>query len=452
MSSEHFDLVVLGTGPSGGTVATKIAKTGKRVALVDSRTFGGTCALRGCNPKKVYVNAGQLVDQVQRSEGKLVADASATIDWKQLHAFKMEFTQPVADKKEQSFRDEGIQTFHGVARFVSPDTVDVVGTKLTADRFLTATGGRPRELPFAGADLVTRSDEFLELETLPEHVVFVGGGYISMEFAGVVARSGRRVTVIEKNERVLSGFDSDLVDQLTGSLQEHGVGFEMGVDISRIERSSDGEMLISFSDTAKDPMRCGLAVHGAGRVPNIDELSLSRGKIEHSEKGIAVNEFMQNPTNPRVFATGDCADTSMPRLTPVANEEARIATKNLFADKFEWTSDYGQVPKVAFTIPCIASVGQSEMEARQTTPDVKVLADDISTWGSVRKTGSTVAGYKILVAPESDLILGAHLLGPSAEETINLFALAMKFKLTATDMKSTLFAFPTSASDVRSML
>lgn len=451
MSSEQFDLVVLGTGPSGGTVATKIAKTGKRVALVDSRTFGGVCALRGCNPKKVYVNAGQLVDQVRRSEGKLVSDASVNIDWKQLHAFKTEFTQPVADKSEQSFQDEGIKTFHGVARFISPDTIDVVGTELTADRFLIATGGRPRELSFDGAEHVTRSDEFLELESMPEHVVFVGGGYISMEFAGVVARAGCRVTVIEQNDQVLSGFDADLVNQLTDSLLDHGIRFQMNAKITGIEKSSDGRLHVHLANEDA-PIKCGLVVHGAGRVPNIDELTLSRGEIEHSEKGIAVNEFMQNPTNPRVFATGDCADTGLPQLTPVANEDARAATKNLFSDKLEQAPDYGYVPKVAFTIPCIASVGLSEEAARRSNDNVKVLSDDTSSWGSVRKTGTTVAGYKILVDSETDEILGSHLLGPSAEETINLFALAMKFNLTATDMKSTLFAFPTFASDVRSML
>ncbi|MCR9209054.1 MAG: NAD(P)/FAD-dependent oxidoreductase [bacterium] len=451
MSSEQFDLVVLGTGPSGGTVATKIAKSGKRVALVDSRTFGGVCALRGCNPKKVYVNAGQLVDQVRRSEGKLVSDASVNIDWKQLHAFKTEFTQPVADKSEQSFQDEGIKTFHGVARFISPDTIDVVGTELTADRFLIATGGRPRELSFDGAEHVTRSDEFLELESMPDHVVFVGGGYISMEFAGVVARAGCQVTVIEQNDQVLSGFDPDLVNQLTDSLRDHGIRFQMNAKITGIEKSSDGCLHVHLANE-DSPIKCGLVVHGAGRVPNIDELSLSRGKIEHSEKGIAVNEFMQNPTNPRVFATGDCADTGLPQLTPVANEDARTATKNLFSDNLRQTPDYGDVPKVAFTIPCIASVGLSEESAHQSNDNVKVLSDDTSSWGSVRKTGSTVASYKILVDSETDEILGAHLLGPSAEETINLFALAMKFNLTATDMKSTLFAFPTFASDVRSML
>lgn len=451
MSSDHFDLVVLGTGPSGGTVATKIAQSGKRVALVDSRTFGGVCALRGCNPKKVYVNAGHLVDQVRRGNGRLVSDGSAKIDWKQLHDFKTEFTQPVADKKERSFQKDGIQTFHGVARFLSPDTIDVVGTELTADRFLIATGSRPRELPFEGAENVIRSDEFLELESLPDHVVFIGGGYISMEFAGAVARAGRKVTVIEKRRRVLSGFDPDLVKQLTNSLGENGIRFLMNAEISRIEKSSDGGLQIHLANETS-PIHCGLAVHGAGRVPNIDELCLLRGGIEHGENGIAVNQYMQNLTNPRVFATGDCAASGLPRLTPVANEDARIAAKNLFSETLQQTPDYGYVPKVAFTIPSIASIGLSEEEARQDNSNLRILSDDTSSWGSVRKTGPTAAGYKILVDSKTDTILGAHLLGPSAEETINLFALAMKFNLTATDMKSTLFAFPTFASDVRLML
>ncbi|MCC9658390.1 dihydrolipoyl dehydrogenase family protein [Rhodopirellula halodulae] len=452
MSDEHFDVIVIGTGPSGGTIASKAAEAGKSVALVDSRTFGGNCALRGCNPKKVYVNAGELADQVRRARGKLIEDGQVRIDWSGLHDFKEEFTRPVAEGKEDAFREKGIKTFHGVAKFVDQKAIEVAGQRLSANRIVIATGARPSDLGIGGESLVTISDDFLQLKQLPHTVVFIGGGYISMEFAGVVAAAGHSVHVIERNEQILSGFDPDLVQQLRKEYESRGVKFYLNATIESISKNDDAADSLRVSMKDESRIDAGLVVHGAGRVPNIGALQLSQGNVAFSENGIAVNEFMRSSSNPAVFATGDCADSGMPRLTPVANEESRAVSKNLFAAEMDYVPRYGDVPKVAFTIPSIASIGLSEQEAREKFSNLEVRSGDMSGWGSVRKTGSTVAGYKLLIDSQTDKIVGAHILGPNAEETINLFALAMRFGHTATDMKSTLFAFPTSAADVRSML
>lgn len=452
--SKQFDLVVIGTGPAAGTVAKKTAESGKSVAVVESREYGGTCALRGCNPKKVYTNAGNLIDQVRRANGKLGMFSEASIDWSQLLAFKREFTQPVLQKSEQSFQKLGIETFHGIATFAGPTTIQVDGRYLEAKRIFIGTGARPVPLGINGEEHVTHSAEFFELSKIPDHVVFIGGGYISMEFAHVVARYGSEVTVIDRHARPLKGFDSDLVDQLTRWSTGIGIQFICGSRVEAVLREKNGTLQVVTGDDAggQQTITTKLVVHGAGRVPNIGDLNLDAGDVQHSTQGVAVDDFMRSVSNAHVFASGDCADHDQPKLTPVANEQARVVVKNLFAESVDRKPDYGVVPRVVFTSPCLAAIGMSQSEAKQQGFDLDVRYQDTSMWDSVRKTGQDCAAYKILIDKKTDLLLGAHLLGPAAEEVINLFALAMKFDITATDLKSTLFAYPTFGADVRRML
>ncbi|TWT74078.1 dihydrolipoyl dehydrogenase family protein [Allorhodopirellula solitaria] len=452
MSDSVFDLIVIGTGPSASTIAHKCRSGGKRVAVVEERGFGGVCALRGCNPKKVYTNAADLVDRVRGAAGRLVDDNGVTIDWEQLLAFKREFTQPVLEKSEASYRDKGIATFHGSASFAGPRSIAVDGQILEAERIFVGVGAHPRPLEIPGGKRAILSDEFFELSRLPRRVVFIGGGYISMEFACVAARSGAEVTVLQRPSQVLPPFDPDLVDQLVEYSRERGVKVVTGANVTAIDGVGGQEMNVMYETTgAVHSAAAELVVHGAGRIPNLDDLGLDAGEVAFGEHGIQVDPFMRSVSNPAVFAAGDCADSGKPPLTPTANEEARIIVKNLFVDEPTQRPDYGVIPQVAFTVPAIAAIGMSQAEA-EAAHDVDVRSDDTSTWGSVRKTGQRCAGYKVLIDKQSDRILGAHLLGPAAEETINLFALAMKHNLTATDMKSTLFTFPTFASDVRRMV
>ena len=452
MSECHFDLIVIGTGPSASTVANKSAVNGKQVAVIESRGFGGTCALRGCNPKKVYTNAAEMRDRASGGKGKLVEFDQLRIDWEKLLAFKRTFTEPVAEESEKSFHEQGIKTFAGTASFAGPNAIQVGKQRLSAERIFVGVGAQVRPLNIPGGQLAVNSDEFLELSKIPPRVVFIGGGYISMEFACVVARYGATVTVLHRGAQVLKQFDADLVGQLVEYSSQHGVDVQTNAKVTAIERQGDHSLVVKFDRLGQDlSIESDLVVHGAGRVPNFEGLNLEAGKIAFGADGIEVDPYMRSLTNPAVFAAGDCADTGKPRLTPTANEEARIVAKNLFADVPAERPDYGVIPQVAFTVPSIATIGMSQPEARE-SHDVDVRYKNTSTWGSVRKTGQTCAGYKILIDKETDLILGAHLLGPAAEETINLFALAMKHGLTATDMKSTLFAFPTFASDVRRMV
>lgn len=450
---EKFDLIVIGTGPSASTVAKKSAEDGKRIVVIESRAFGGTCALRGCNPKKVYTNAGDLIERVRAGEKKLGKFESPQIDWSQLLAFKREFVELLPEKVENSLNKKGIETILGEPQFLARQQIEVSGRKLEADRIFIGCGARPVPLNIEGSEYVTLSDQFMELDSIPEHVTFIGGGYISMEFAHVIARYGSKVTIIDRNQRPLKQFEPELVAMLTSHSSSIGIHIITQAAVTSVRKDNSDFLEVEFEKNGEQQkIKTGLVVHGAGRKPNLANLHLEKAEVKYGDNGITVDKFMRSTSNSSVFAAGDCADSGMPRLTPVANEEARSVAKNIFSDSPTMMPDYGALPSVVFTSPCIASVGLSEAAAKENKIDIKIQLKDTSDWVSVKKLGLTCAGYKILIDKSNDSIVGAHLLGPAAEECINLFALAMKFNLKAHDLKSTLFAYPTFSSDIRMML
>lgn len=448
--AENYDIVILGTGPAASRIAAECAER-FRVAIVDSREIGGTCALRGCNPKKVFVRAAELVDWAQRSDGELANSGEVAIDWHKLVEFKRTFTDPVPEKSEASFRKKGIAVYQAPAKFVGPQTLSVGGAQLTAERIVVCTGAEPVRLPFPGAEHVTYSDQFLELDFLPQRVLFIGGGYISFEFAHVAHRAGSNVRMLEREDRVLRGFEEELVDKLLDHSREIGIAIETDAEVSEVEKTSEGDFQVTVDQGGKKTTyRADLVVHGAGRVPAIAALDLKAAGVDANRQGIVVNEYLQSVSNPHVYAAGDVAATDQPKLTPVANQEGRAVALNLLEGN-KHRPDYGVVPRVVFTVPALASIGLTEAEAHEQGRRFSVESGEMTEWSSIRKIGGKCAWYKLLIDAETNEFCGAHLLAPQAAETINLFALAMKFHLTAQQMKSVLFVFPTFAHDVRSM-
>ncbi len=381
MSDVDFDLIVIGTGPSASTVAKKSCSGGSRVAVVEAREFGGTCALRGCNPKKVYTNAGNLVDRARGAQSKQIEFERLWIDWHNLHDFKREFTQPVKEETEANYRERGIKTYSGTASFAGPNSIRAGDHQITAQRIFVGVGAYPRPLNIPGGEYAVHSDEFLELLTLPERVVFIGGGYVSMEFAGVAARYGSGVTVLQRGGQVLQPFDPDLVAQLVAYCAENNITINIDAAVTAIERTDGGLRTVRYETSeGSRAIEADLVVHGAGRVPNLVNMNLKSGEVEYGEDGIQVNAFMQSVSNPIVYAAGDCADTGQPRLTPTANEEARAVVKNIFANEPTCRPDYGLIPQVAFTIPSIAAIGMSQAAAEK-SHEVEVRYEDTSSWG-----------------------------------------------------------------------
>src|ERR1700720_1314732 len=236
--TRKFDVIAIGTGSAASTIASRCREAGWQVAVVDSRPFGGTCALRGCDPKKVLVGAAEALDWTRRMKGKGIQAAKLQIDWPELMRFKRSFTEPVPRRREHGFAEAGIAAFHGRARFAGPTTVRV-GEEILEGRYVVIAAGEiPADLEIPGAEHLTTSDQFLELDELPRRILFIGGGYIAFEFAHVAARAGSQVTVLHRGPRPLALFDPDLVDQPVERTRELGVDVQLGTEAIGIERSS----------------------------------------------------------------------------------------------------------------------------------------------------------------------------------------------------------------------
>jgi glutathione reductase (NADPH) len=449
--AEPLDLIVIGTGSAGSGPAYRCRKAGWRVAVVDELPYGGTCALRGCDPKKVLVGAAELADWHRRMQGRAVS-GDVHISWPELMQFKRTFTDPVPADREKAFQKAGIATYHGPARFVSPERLSVDGQVLEARHFVVAAGAKPRHLGIPGEEYLLTSTAFLELDQLPPRIAFLGAGYISFEFAHVSRRAGARATIIGRG-KPLQHFEQDLVTRLVDHTRSLGIAVQGDAEVMAIETRVGGDCVRVHSHGRMETVEADAVVHGGGRVPNTEELDLRAANVATEPNGgVRVNEFLQSVSNPSVYAAGDAAASpgNLP-LTPVAAYEGMIVAANLLKGNTQ-KPDYRGVPSVVFTVPPLAGVGLTEAEARAQELDVRIKGDDTSGWYSNRRVAETCAMVKVIVDNKADRVVGAHLLGPHAEEVINLFALAIRSGVPATDLKHLLYAYPTSGSDVPYML
>lgn len=445
------DLIVVGTGSAAQSVAYPCRENGWTVAVVDSRPFGGTCALRGCDPKKVLVGVAEVVDWARRMRGRGVGSPAPTIEWGELIDFKRTFVEEVPSANERAFEEAGIRAFHGRARFVGPTSVQVGGETIEGRYTVIAAGARHAPLGIPGEDLLTTSTGFLELKALPRRIAFVGGGYIAFEFAHIAARAGAEVKVLHRGDRPLERFDPDLTARLLELTRAIGVDVQLGTSVTAVERR--GEELVVKGRTGHGDVEVStdLVVHAAGRVPEIDDLGLEEVGIERSREGVVVNEFLQSVSQPSVYAAGDAVASGGFPLTPVAGMQGNIVAHNLLHGNSR-TPSYEGIPSVVFTTPPLARVGLDETSAQAEGLEFEIKQEDTSGWYSSRRVALAPTGFKTLVEKGTGRILGAHILGQHAEEVINIFGLAIRHGLTASQLLDMVYAYPTSGSDITYMV
>jgi glutathione reductase (NADPH) len=445
------DVIVIGTGSAAQAVAYKCREAGWSVAVIDSRPFGGTCQLRGCDPKKVLVGVSELVDWSQRMQGNGITAPALSIDWPDLIGFKRTFTEPAPAENAQAFAQAGILARAGRAHFVDRTTVEVGGETLVGRHVVIAGGARHATLGIPGEDELTTSTQFLELDRVPRRILFVGGGFIAFEFAHVAARAGAQVRVLHRGSRPLRRFDPDLVGMLVETTKGLGVDIGLNTEVVAIERQGDRLLVQAQTPTQEQIFEADLVVHAAGRVPEIDDLDLEVAEVVRTSAGVSVNEYLQSVSNPAVYAAGDAVDSGGFPLTPVAGMQGAIVASNLLKGNHR-TPNYAGIPSVVFTTPPLARVGLTEEAAHAEGLRFATNHGDTSGWYTSRRIGQRHTGFKTLVEEGTGRILGAHLLGPHAEEVINLFGLAIHNGIRASDLKHMVFAYPTSASDLSSML
>ncbi len=449
-----YDVVVVGSGTAGQTAAYELKSKGLSVGLVDNADRpGGVCALAGCQAKKWFYEATELVARSGHLMGKGV-DRPVSANWGDLLKQKNKFTSNVPDGTLSGLKEAGIDFIKGTASFTNDRTIEVNGKALASDYFVLATGAVPMSLPIDGSDFLIKSDNFLELPMLPQKIIFVGGGFISFEFSHFATHLGHgntHCTILEAAERPLGPFDAEMVQLLMDTSSKDGIDIYCNVQIKAIAKSANGFQVTTATGKV---LEADLVVHGAGRAPNIEALSLENAGIEYSTKGILVDSSMLT-SNARVYAVGDCAATI--QLARVADFEAHIATANILGKKKGVSSaetvEYSFVPAVLFTYPQYAMVGATEAQLTQKGIAYQKSFAKHLTWPTYRRVGMTGAAYKIL-AGDSGEILGAHIISDNATGLINSFCLAMRNHITAKELhhQSIMTPYPSRESDIIYML
>ena len=447
--TQVYDLIVIGSGTAAQVAAAHCRAAGWRVAVIDFRPFGGTCALRGCDPKKILVGGAAAVDHAYRMHGKGVA-GEVHVDWPALMASKRAFTDPIPETQAQRYAEKGIDMYHGRARFTGRNTLAVDGDVLNAAHILIAAGAEPIKLGIRGQEHLITNEEFLSLDRLPRRIVLVGGGYIAAEFSHIAARAGAHVTILQHGSRMLKPFEPELVDWLMEKFRALGIDVRTRTTVEAIERTAAGYRVRASSGGREVNVEADCVVHAAGRAPALDTLDLDAAGVAVERGRLTLNEFLQSTSNPAVYAAGDAAQAGPP-LTPVSIHDAKTVAANL-VDGNRHKPDYTGVPSVVFTLPPIAAVGLTEAQARRHGIDFRMKSENAADWFTARQAAEPVYGFKVLVDATTDRILGAHLVGPHADEAINIFALAIRHGLTATQLKTTVFSYPTAVWDIGHML
>ena len=452
--SRSYDVLVLGAGNAGMGAAGVTRAAGKSVAVVESWDVGGTCPLRGCVPKKVLVAAAQVLHQIDLAPQHHISVGKPALDWAALIARERTFVEGVPEAFTKSLEDRGIDLVRGRARFAAHDRVAVENggdtIELEAETIVIATGSKPRPLPIPGAEHLITSDDILEMATLPDSLIFIGGGVIALEFSHVYARAGTKVTILEALPRLLPRNDADAVAQLHKEAERIGIDVLTGVEIERIEQAGNELRVVFAHDGQEKSLSAARVANGTGRVADLDGLDLAAGGVAHDGLRIEVEPWLRSASNPKVHVAGDALWSSA-QLSPIATYEGRLVGQNI-VDGGARVPEYLHIPANVYTVPALASVGLTEDEARDRDLAFTVKSNDMTGFRSSKTHAETVAFSKVLVEDGAGRILGAHMVGHGAEEVIHLFAFAMKHGITAGELADTVYAYPTFASDMKFMV
>jgi len=447
---KKYDLFVIGSGMAGQSIAHRAADNGLQVAITDERPYGGTCALRGCDPKKILLGPAEARYHARHLTGYGI-DRAPEINWSEVMAFKQKFVDEIPAKVEAGFEEKEIAMYHKTARFLSEDILQVGEEKISADRIAIATGAKPRELDFPGARYARTSTYFLNLPEMPDSMLFIGGGYIGFEFAQIAARAGAEVTIVNLGQQPLEKFEQDIVTHLVKASEDLGINLVLETEVCGIEKVGAGYRVKGVSHGEVTFFETDMVINSAGRPPKIFDLDLDKAGINYNSQGIEVNEYLQSTSNPRIYAAGDAADSPGLPVSPVGVLEGHTAADNIINGPKN-KINYPPIPTVVFTLPTLAAVGLTEAAAEAEGYNYRANYGVAEEWFNALRLQVPEYAYKIIIDEDSETVLGAHIIGPNAEETINLFALFIKKEMAVSEIKQMIYAYPTLASDIPYML
>ncbi|HEX3597099.1 MAG TPA: glutathione-disulfide reductase [Polyangiaceae bacterium] len=443
---DRFDYLVLGGGSGGVASARRAALHGKRVAIVESGRYGGTCVNVGCVPKKIMWSAAALAEAMDDARGYGFEIEPWKLDFARLRDERDRYVRYLNDIYQRNLDAEGVRRYEGHGRFLDAHTLDVGGQPVAAEHVLIATGGKPRVPDIPGAEHGITSDGFFELDSRPERVVLVGGGYIAAELSGVLQHLGSAVTVLLHHGEPLRGFDAMLRTELIAHMRDSGIDVRLWCEATRV----DGSPGALFVET-KDGQRIGAfdtLVWAIGRSPQTSDLGLEKTGVAMDADGHVIVDELQSTSVPGVYAVGDV--TGGLQLTPVAVAAGRRLADRLFGGEPEARIDYENVPTVVFSHPPIGTVGLSEETARATYGEQNVRVYERRFTNlyhalTVRKPKTSV---KLVTAGPDERVVGIHVIGLGADELLQGFAVALRMGAKKADFDRTIAIHPTAAEEL----
>jgi glutathione reductase (NADPH) len=439
-----FDLFVIGAG-SGGVRAARIAAGyGARVAVAEEHKVGGTCVIRGCVPKKLLVYGAHFAEDLDDAAMFGWDVPTKRFDWPVLRDNVLAEVSRLEGAYTETLTNHAVTIFHERAEITGPNSLQLAsGKSVTADKILIATGARPLMPEIEGMEHAISSNEVFHLERMPKRIVIVGGGYIANEFAGIFHQFGAHVTIVNRTDVILRGYDEQIRDRLLQISLSKGIDFKFNARFSRIVKRDDGSMLLDMEGC--DDIEADSLLFATGRSPNVEGLGCEAAGVELGEKG-EVKVDADNRTNvPSIYAVGDV--TNRVQLTPVAIREGQAFADSVFGGN-PTRVDYGCIPSAVFSHPPLAGVGMTEGEARNSLGSVKVFTSDFRPMKNVLAGRNERSLYKLVVNGADDRIVGIHMIGPDAPEILQAAAVAVKARLKKSDFDATIALHPTMSEEL----
>ena len=438
-----YDLFVIGAGSGGLAASKRAASYGAKVAIAEHDLVGGTCVIRGCVPKKLMVYASRFSHSYQEAVGYGWSPVEPSFDWQKLIEVVNQEVKRLSQLHISFLEKNQVELIEGYAKFVDPHTLEVGDRKITADKIMIAVGGHPVKLDVPGIEHGITSRQMFHLEEQPLRMAVWGGGYIAVEFAGIMNGLGTEVTQIIRRDLILRGFDRDIRSNIQEGMTKHGVKFRTNSNIEKIEKVEEG-LKLTLTGEEDQPLIVDTLLCATGRDPNLSGLMLENAGVE-TEKG-AIKVSGDSRTNqPHIYAIGDC--TNRINLTPVAIAEGRAFADTEFGHKPTYVSHHN-IATAIFADPEGATVGMTETEAREKFGDaVKCYSARFKPmYHSLTGVDEKVM-VKLIVEQNTDVVVGAHMVGKDAAELIQGIAIAVNMRATKKDFDDTMGIHPTSGEE-----
>jgi glutathione reductase (NADPH) len=441
--SFDFDLFVIGAG-SGGVRAARVSSAhGAKVAIAEEHKIGGTCVIRGCVPKKLLVYGSHFAEDLQDARRFGWDVPSCNFHWPTLRDNVLAEVGRLEAAYSETLTNYKVEIVKERAVVAGPNQIRLAGGRIvTAKVILVATGARPVVPDFPGSELGITSNEAFHLPDLPKRVVIAGAGYIANEFAGIFHNLGSHVTLVNRSDVILRGYDETIRDRLLTISMMKGIEFKFHVAFESIEKQGDG-LKVNMNGT--DAIEADAVMFAIGRQPNTEGLGLETAGVEIDDKGAVVVDADNKSTCDSIYAVGDV--TNRVQLTPVAIREGQAFADTLFGDK-PTRVDYQNIPSAVFSHPPLAGVGMTEGEARNRLGSVKTYTSDFRAMKNVLAGRNERALYKLVVNSETDEVVGLHMIGPDAPEILQAAAIAVKAKLKKEDFDAVVALHPTMAEEL----